>query len=126
MNIWLLLSLVIPVILVFSTKPEDYFWKRFGRLFLSIGSFYVLLNLCLYILGQESKEMGLLIGIVFGWFPAFAYVGLLELLWRIKNHKAIKQLGNKYHGKWLGNFSIFFFVIAWLHLLVGIIFHIGI
>lgn len=54
----------------------------------------------------------------FGWIPAAIYAGMWELLWRIKNRRLIRDIGNVYKGKWLSNIVILFmslpFVIYFL------------
>lgn len=45
-----------------------------------------------------------------GWVPSIAYVGFLELCWRIIYKRKIRTLGNAFKGKWFSNLIVMFFI----------------
>lgn len=55
---------------------------------------------------------------VLGWIPATAYIAMWNLLWKRKNKKQIKQLGEKYKGRWFEYIINFFFIICGAYFLL--------
>lgn len=137
-NFWGWLLLIVVPIFIFSATPNSSQRLRLGRIILAIGLTYILTNLAVHTHYQikstayntcqsqfpdgaiqhheECGEINILDGggsvfyLYLGWIPATAYVGLYELLWRIRYRKQIKVLGTNYKGRWFSNIAIGFFV----------------
>ncbi len=41
-----------------------------------------------------------------GWIPAAFYIGIWEILWRIRHKIEIKAMGKKYKGRWCSNMTM--------------------
>ncbi|MGI9399785.1 MAG: hypothetical protein ACR2O0_00910 [Rhizobiaceae bacterium] len=52
--------------------------------------------------------------ILLGWVPAAFYVGLWEIIWRIRNRKKIVAIGGAYTGRWFSNMTASFVLLPFV------------
>lgn len=51
----------------------------------------------------------------FGWILAITYVGIFELVWRIRHRRTLRAMGKAFKGRWLSNVLIILSMPVWLY-----------
>jgi len=139
MNYWFWLLLILPLLFVFSAKPESHSWWRMSRLLLAVivpCGIIILVATFQYKAGINANEaffeqfphcrdtyctnqpIGTRTGRFFGvltlsWLPALSMTGLYEIIWRIFYFRRMRILKYTFTDNFLSTTIIF------LGLLVG-------